>query len=234
MPLTQRISTDERPLVYQSSLPWSGLEALQVACLGVILLSIEPPSMQEELRLTPREIARMEGMGPRRQMSFTTARVALKRLTRQLGLVESDRPDSTIETISLDDQRPYLGESKLFCSVSHKGRIVVAVAHSHPVGVDLEEVSEKALRVLHPFGIGGEQRLIARSSLGAERAATRVWTSKEAVSKALGLHLFQALQEVEVVYIGEMESQIRFQGKSYPVKHSEGERQVLTLITCDQ
>jgi phosphopantetheinyl transferase len=69
--------------------------------------------------------------------------------------------------------------------------------------------------------------------LGPERAATRVWTTKEAAGKALGLHLFQALREVEVVRVGEQGGVMRYQGKIYPVRHSEGNGYVITLVTCD-
>jgi phosphopantetheinyl transferase len=233
MPVNQLIYGVNAPLPGEISLSWSGMEGLKAACLGLILLTIEPLLQPEEQCLTFRELARMESMGPRRRMNFMSARVALKRLTRQLGLVEQDRTDRTIETLGPDDQKPCLGETKLCCSVSHQARIVVAVAHNHPVGVDLEQISEKALRVLRTFGIEKEQKLVSYSPLGTERAATRIWTSKEAASKALDLHLFQALQEVEVVSIGEKEGLIRFQGKPFPVKHCENEGQLMTLITCD-
>lgn len=213
--------------------PWSGIGQLQSACLGMILFTIEDLSLQEEYFFTPRESTRFEKMGPRRRRSFVAARVALKRLARQLGLVEESRPDRTIETLESDDQRPCLAESGLYCSVSHSPRIVAAAAHSRPIGVDIEVVSNKALRALDPFGVGGEKDLITFSPLGPERAATRVWTDKEAAAKALGLSLFQALREIEVIAVGEGEGLIRYQEKTYPVRHAEGDGQVITLITCD-
>jgi phosphopantetheinyl transferase len=172
-------------------------------------------------------------MGPRRRKAFTAARVALKRLTRQLGLVEEKKPDRTIETLGPDGVRPCLAESGLYCSVSHSVRLVVAVAHSHPIGVDLEAVSRKALRTWHLFMSPKERDLISLSSLGPERTATRAWTIKEAAAKALGLHLFQAIREVEVVRVGEEEGVMRYQKKTYPVRHGEGNGYVITLITCD-
>jgi phosphopantetheinyl transferase len=69
--------------------------------------------------------------------------------------------------------------------------------------------------------------------LGPERAATRVWTTKEAAAKALGLHLFQAIREVEVVRVGEEEGVMRYQGRTYYVSHGEENGYVMTLITCD-
>jgi len=213
--------------------PWSGIDRLRSACLGMTLLDIETPFPMEEHLFTPREAAIALRMGPRRRKAFTAARVALKRLTRQLGLVEEKKPDRTIETLGPDGVKPCLAESGLYCSVSHSVRLVVAVAHSHPIGVDLEAVSKKALRTWHLFMLPREWDLISLSSLGPERTATRAWTIKEAAAKALGLHLFQAIREVEVVRVGEEEGVMRYQKKTYPVRHGEGNGYVITLITCD-
>ncbi len=208
------------------------MDRLESACLGMILLPISALFPCEEDFFTPRERVKIERMGPRRQKSFLAARVALKRLARQLGLVEENRPDGTIETLGPDTIRPCLGDSGVNCSVSHSGPRVVAVAHRHPVGVDIEGVSKKVLKALQPFWIGGEQGLISISPLGPERAATRAWTGKESAAKALGLHLFQALGEIEVLSLGEFEGRIRYQGKTYPLRHCEGEGQVITLMIC--
>jgi phosphopantetheinyl transferase len=190
------------------------------------------PPVGEHL-FTPREAARAARMGLRRRKGFSAARVALKRLVRQLNLVEKDRPDRTIETLGPDDVKPCLGESGIYCSVSHSARLVVAVAHRHPIGVDLEMVSEKVIKTKHLFMSPKERDLISLSGLGPERAATRAWTIKEAAAKALGLHLFQALRGVEVVSVGEEEGVMRYQEKTYPARHAEANGYVMTLITCD-
>jgi len=130
-------------------------------------------------------------MGLRRRKGFTAARVALKRLARQLDLVENDKPDRAIETLGPDEVKPCLAESGIYCSASHSGRLVAAVAHRHPIGVDLERVSEKVIKTKHLSMSPRERDLISLSSLGPERAATRIWTTKEAAGKALGLHLFK-------------------------------------------
>ena len=212
---------------------WPGIERLQSVCLGTILLDMETISPVEEHLFTPREAAKAMRMGPRRLQGFTAARVALKRLARQLNLVEKDRPDRTIETLSPDGVRPCLSESGIYCSVSHSARLVVAVAHRRPIGVDLEKVSEKVIRTKHLFMSPGEEALVSHSDLGLERAATRAWTIKEAAAKALGLHLFQALREVEVVSVGEEEGVMRYQEKTYPARHAEGNGHVITVLTCD-
>jgi phosphopantetheinyl transferase len=212
---------------------WSGLDQLRAACLGMILLDAETISPIEEDLFTPREAARVLRIGPRRQRDFTAARVALKRLIRQLGLVEGERPDRTIETLGPDGEKPCLAESGLYCSVSHSGRLVVAAAHRHPIGVDLEAVSKKAIRVWNLLMAPKERELISLSSLSPERTATRAWTIKEAAAKALGLHLFEAIREVNVINVGEEEGVMKYKEKTYPVRHGEGDGYVITLITCD-
>jgi phosphopantetheinyl transferase len=94
-------------------------------------------------------------------------------------------------------------------------------------------VSEKVTRTRHLFLSPRERDLVSLSSLGPERTATRAWTIKEAATKALGLDLFRAIREVEVVSLGEEEGVMRYQGKTYPVRYCEGNGHVITLITCD-
>ncbi len=199
----------------------------------MVLLDLETISSVGEHLFTPREAARAVRMGPRRRRGFTAARVALKRLARRLNLAEESTPDRAIETLGPDGVRPCLSESAFYCSVSHSTRLVVAVAHRHPIGVDLEMVSEKVMRTKHLFMSPRERELISLSGLGPERTATRAWTIKEAAAKALGLDLFQAIREVEVVSVGEEEGMMRYQEKTYPVRHAEGNGHVITLITCD-
>jgi phosphopantetheinyl transferase len=212
---------------------WSGIDRLGAACLGMILLDVKGVSPVEEDLFTPREAAKAVKMGSRRRRTFTAARVALKRLSRQLGIVEEERPDRTIETLGPDGEKPCLAESMLYCSVSHSGQLVVVVAHRHPIGVDLEAISKKATRVWNLHMLPNERELISLSGLGPERTATRAWTIKEAAAKALGLHLFEAIREVEVVSVVEEEGTMKYKGKIYPVRHAEGDGYVITLITCD-
>ena len=217
----------------ENSPRWPEIDRLQSACLGMILLDIETLSPFEEHLFTHREAARAMRMGSRRLRGFAAARVALKRLARQLDLVEENRSNRTIETLGPGYVKPCLAESGIYCSVSHRARLVAAVAHRHPIGVDIETVSEKTIRTRHLFMSPREEALVSSSGLGPARASTRAWTTKEAAAKALGLHLFQAIKEVEIVRLGEEDGVMRYQGKAYPIRHGEGNGYVITLITCD-
>jgi phosphopantetheinyl transferase len=208
------------------------MERLKAVCTGIVLLDIEHLLPNEKDLLTPREAARAEELGPRRRRLFIAARVALKRLARQIALAHNDTPDSGIETIGPDRVRPCLAESQLHCSVSHTNRFSVAAGHVHPVGVDIEVVSAKAPRIWHLFMPSKNCDLLSTSGMGPERTATRAWTIKEAAAKAFGLNLSEAIREVEIAAVGEQESAIRHRGKTYSVKHAEGEGHVLSLLTC--
>jgi phosphopantetheinyl transferase len=225
--------TNSHEILNKSSFPWLGIERLRAACLGMVILDMETLSPRENHLFTPRESAKSLRMGPRRLKSFTASRIALKILTRQLGLVKEKMSDRAIETLGPDDQRPCLADSGIYCSVSHSSRFVVAVAHGHPVGVDIEEVSNKILRIGNFFLSPGERRLLSQTGLDFNRAATRVWSIKEAAAKALGLHLFQAIREVEVIKMGNEISAMRVQEKTCLVNHGEGEGGVIALVTCD-
>jgi phosphopantetheinyl transferase len=215
-----------------NSIVWPGMERLKAVCTGIVLLDIEHLLPNEKDLLTPREAARAEELGPRRRRLFIAARVALKRLARQIALAHNDTPDSGIETLGPDRVRPCLAESQLHCSVSHTNRFSVAAGHVHPVGVDIEVVSAKAPRIWHLFMPSKNCDLLSTSGMGQERTATRAWTIKEAAAKAFGLNLSEAIREVEIAAVGEQESAIRHRGKTYSVKHAEGEGHVLSLLTC--
>ncbi len=211
---------------------WTGLEKIKVLCPGIVLLEIEHLLPQENALLTAREATKAEELGPRRRKLFIAARAALKILARQIGLVSEDTPDSGIETLGPDRVKPCLADSALFCSVSHTNRFCVAVGNVDPVGVDIEAVSAKTLRIWHLFMPGKSNDLLSASGMDPERTATRAWTSKEAAAKAFGLNLSEAIRKVEIVLVGENESEIRHRGMTYPVKHTEGDGHVLSLLVC--
>jgi len=222
----------QTPIDPSNCISWPGMEGLRASCLGIMVIDIENLRFDEKDLLTPHESARAEELGPRRRRLFVAARVALKELARQIGLAHRDTPGSSIETLGPDRVRPCLADSPSYCSVSHTNRFVVAVGNVDPVGVDIEVVTAKAVRIWHLFMPSKNIDLFFTSGIGPQRTATRAWTSKEAAAKAFALNLSEAIREVEIVLVGEQESEIRHRGKTYFVKHAEGEGHVLSLLTC--
>jgi len=147
--------------------------------------------------LAPPERARREGyLRAEDQARFTVGTALLKLAAgRRLGLPASRvAVERTCADCGRPHGRPELPGHELAVSISHSGdRVLVALAAGAPVGVDVEQVSD---RVNH-----GD---LARHVLGdGEHAAGRAaffgyWTRKEAVVKATGDGLRMALTEVVV------------------------------------
>lgn len=209
------------------------LENFESLCTGYIFNEIDAFFPLKEHVLTPHETAKSYQFGPKRRKSFTAARIALKNLAIQLGLVEPGTNQCSIETLDRDGVRPFLPAGGVFCSVSHDNFFVVAVAHDRPIGVDIEPISSKAARGWHIFMSFPEQDLISKTTLGTDRTAVRAWTMKEAAAKALNFDLFRAWREVQVLKIGMDKSLARIKGKETSSTHLEIQGHLISLITLD-
>jgi len=82
------------------------------------------------------------------------------------------------------------------CSLSHKGRFTCAVTSSATgsrVGIDIEEVSPRLLRLARAFAHDRDVLLGSRSE---EERLTILWALKEACSKVVGRGMAMELREV--------------------------------------
>ncbi|MBI5581977.1 MAG: polyketide synthase dehydratase domain-containing protein [Deltaproteobacteria bacterium] len=163
--------------------------------------------------LSADERKRFENMGDRRRKSYLAARLACKRLSRILSGNDTQTDPRAITTVYADRPRPCCpltdGRSAYLCSVSHDDRFAVAVASTGRVGVDVEKISERVLKSRSLYMSGQEQALARESRLGEIEAAVRIWSIKEAVTKALDISLTDAWNRVQVRSVGSSES--RFQ-----------------------
>ena len=209
------------------------LDLLESTCKGFALIEMGALFPLPKNVFTPREAARADKFGPRRRKSFTAARVALKELAYNLGLVEVNTKPWNIETLATDGIRPALPASGTYCSVSHDNTFVVALANDKPIGVDIETISDKVVRGWHIFMSLPEQGLISETDLGTDRTVLRAWTMKEAAAKALDFDLVQAWREVQVLRIGEEKSLARIKGRETPFTHLEIQGHVISFITFD-
>ena len=85
----------------------------------------------------------------------------------------------------------------------------MAVAADGPVGVDVETLSERVLKSRSLYMSAAEEALVRASPLGEVAAALRVWSVKEAVTKALDITLAAAWQRVQVIALEPFESRLR-------------------------
>ena len=116
------------------------------------------------------------------------------------------------------------------CSVAHDVRFAIAVAAPDRVGVDVERISARPLRAMKMFMSAAEQARAQSGALSPERAATTIWTAKEAVAKALDLPLPGAAAVTEVVALGAETSALEVEGVPATAFHACLDGHLFTLV----
>ena len=221
-----------------ASKPGRGLNRLEENCAALSLMERTAVIPMAEEALSPAEKQRMAEMGGRRKGSYLAARMVCKRLYRTLAGDNLQTPAGAINTIETDMQRPCCpttGDGRPYaCSVSHDNRFVVAAASRQPLGLDVEMVSDRVLKSGDLFMGPGELALLKRSGLDLPQAATRVWSIKEAVAKAMGIALADAWQRARVLEINEYRSSVQIdRGTVHKVWHDCIGEHVFTLVKLD-
>lgn len=173
-------------------------------------------------------------MCDKRRIDYLSARLACKRLSRRLLGNDYHTPAQEIVTLDEDGIRPRCpapdGRS-CYCSVSHDRRFAVAVAGGKPVGVDVETLDERVLKCLHIFMDADEQEIVKASPLGQMGAAVRVWTTKEAMTKMLNIHLADAWERTHVLNIEAERSDVLVSnGPAVAVFHQLVDDHLITLV----
>lgn len=193
------------------------LAGIRSACRQLAIVELEALAPYAPAALSPFEAERLTQMAPRRQKSYLSARVALKQLSRRLQNNDDQTDPQTITTVCEDRVKPCCplshGERNVYCSASHDARFAIAVAADQPVGIDVEMVSDKAVKCSSIYMSEQESALIVRSPLGDAQAATRIWSLKEAIAKASGMGLATAWRCAQVRSIGEHETRFDLDGK---------------------
>ena len=215
--------------------PRDPLAGIRRQCLGLTVVELDAPAPFADRALTSLEKERFGKMGHRRQRSFLAARLALKRLFRHCGDQEYAVPARAIETVCKAPPLPRCfsaevsGGLELRCSVSHDRGLAVAVAHSGKVGVDIEEITHKALKNKNIYMNEEEMRRVRQSHLEDTSAALRVWSIKEAAAKAFGINLAEAWHTVRVADIGDSLSRFDMGGRNMAAHHAMVDEHLVTL-----
>jgi phosphopantetheinyl transferase len=213
------------------------LSAFNGRVSGIVLLERAAMAEFAATALTDKEKQRLAPMTPTRGQGYLSARLALKRLSRSLTGNADRRLAQTIETVAPDGLRPQcpLADGSMpYCSVAHDHRFTVAVAGRQPVGVDVEPVSDKAMRAPDLFMTPTEQALVKQASVDDAGAALRVWSAKETVAKATGHDLADVWQRVRVARITPEESRLVMDGCTVLTAwHALVDNHLFTLLTME-
>lgn len=81
---------------------------------------------------------------------------------------------------------------------------------------------------------GDEQAVVRRSTLGLAEADLRVWSTKEAAAKALGINLTESWATLRVIDVASASSQlVTTDGKQLTAIHAPIDEHQFTLLNAD-
>jgi len=211
------------------------LPSLKAHCEALAIIELKTINDMAVKALSDSELDRYDRLGDKRKKSYLGSRLCCKTLSRKLSGNDRETPASSITTISPDQIRPRSpltdGRDVFSCSVSHDSRYAIAVAAKIKVGVDVEEISEKALRSRRLYMKEREEILARNSPFGEIAASVRIWSIKEAISKALGITLAQAWEKVEIKDVGQNKSLVFMEERGYTAIHDTVNNHLFTMIT---
>ncbi len=188
--------------------------------------------------LSKDEKQRAAPMAPTRKNSFLAAHLALKRLSRELSVTDQPILPGDINTVRPNSTKPLCpvagGSRQPYCSASHDNRFAVAVTAEHPVGIDVEQITAKALKNRNLFMHPAEERLTNHFAADEIEVAVRIWSAKEAVAKALDIPLAHAWDRVQLTAIGRHESRLQVMDRgAFTVTHDTVDGHLFTLFTLE-
>jgi phosphopantetheinyl transferase len=211
------------------------LAALKSHCLDLAVIELDALADFVPQSLSPQEKQRYEGMGERRSRSYLGARMALKRLSRKLRNDTWHGPAQEISTLSDDGIRPYCpahhASRIIGCSASHDRRFAIAAAAKRALGIDVETVSDRAVKCSQLYMNDKERQLFKQSTLGRPESATRIWSVKEAVAKATNTNLAETWQRTEILAVADTASHLHIDGHGpYKALHTAVDDHIFTLF----
>jgi phosphopantetheine--protein transferase-like protein len=190
------------------------------------------PSSLARYYLNDPEMSRFKELSryPARQRQWLLGRIVAKDavrswLTRRQSQSALAHPASIALSIE-ESEAPFVSESPGSMppkfSIAHCDDRAIAAAQSEDVGVDIERITRREPEILDAF-ISESERKLLQSFPAEEQDAwhTKLWCSKEAVVKLMGVSLggaLKALEATEVAPKGEVEISYRPNGSKYQVK----------------
>lgn len=206
-------------------------------CMDLSLVELDAINDLAESMLTSLELKRFNKMGEKRKKSYLGGRITCKYLFRKLAGGDAAAPANAINTVFEDLPYPHCpfpdGTNPYNCSVSHDNRFAIAVASKRKIGVDVEKISDRALKASDRFMDRNEFFIVKNSGLGDAGAAVRVWSIKEAVTKALQINMHQSWKIARVSEVGRNISRVNVNGQNYPAYHDIIDDHLFTVLEMD-
>lgn len=122
-------------------------------------------------------VVEFEKMGAtKRKLEFLTVRIAFNLLLKRDVIVVYDK-----------EGKPFLEDNSFNISISHTKNWVAVMTHpSKKVGIDIEGISDRVLKVYKKFLSDNEQKHLFTNDNNTEKLQLG-WSAKEAIFKIIGL-----------------------------------------------
>ncbi|MFN4233835.1 MAG: 4'-phosphopantetheinyl transferase family protein [Bacteroidia bacterium] len=126
-----------------------------------------------------------------------------RKLERATAIWLSKQLAGDFSSIYYDEfKKPHFTQSNYYLSLSHTNNYVASFVHSEKrVGVDIEKIGNKALKVASKFLSPEEYKTLSKQ-LDKELYATIYWAAKEALYKLYGKKSLIFAKQIKVIGIG--------------------------------
>ncbi len=132
-------------------------------------------------------LKQISGFGSeKRRLEFIAVRVLLKHLLEEEKNIEY-----------LPNGSPFLSDRSYNISITHTGKYVGIILHPFKrVGIDIERISDKAVRVGNKYLSGYEQDFIEKNN--AKVHQTLMWCAKEVVYKVVSNDKIDSINQIRI------------------------------------
>ncbi|KAA1246060.1 4'-phosphopantetheinyl transferase superfamily protein [Aquimarina sp. RZ0] len=148
----------------------------------------------------------------RRKLSYLLGRVSAKKAILEFLINEKNGQHISIDFgVFKFPVVKYVKNQNVQVCISHCENVGVSLAfpEKHPLGIDIEKISEDKIKTMKSIISKEEQELISKISLSISVGYTLIWTIKEALSKILKTGLtvdfklfeIKSLEKIDTKYI---------------------------------
>jgi len=118
--------------------------------------------------------------------------------------------------VHTNDGTPFISKSKKQISISHSHEYVIMAIADFPIGIDLEKISTKVVRINTKF-INEEE--FERFDSSDAKTATQIWTIKEAIYKAARQKGIDFRSDINIKVLGELSlAEVRIKNQWFTIE----------------
>lgn len=188
---------------------------------SVHLVSVQINSAHEgEVFLYPEEKSQINTLNTeKRKLEFLAARQLRNKLQIQSPIIYNE------------NGKPHLLPSlQNFISISHSSNVVVLGKSEFEIGIDLEVIQERTVKIIDKYAVDREKSMLMHSNWTLQEWYTMIWCAKEAVYKLCGIKGLAFKVEISLDHISNFnETHLTIQAS---IKREGFEKNKIELLGC--